>query len=185
MQKLAKSLEFLQNHWRKVLAVSVCVGCFFLGRSTAPEAVRIEEKVVFKDKIVEKVVTVEVEKKTAAEVKVVYRDRYVAPSGAVSERTEERTETKTDETRERGESFESVRVQYVDREVKVTSDRPVKNHASLLVGYDSRPAVWKYMNISGVTIGVHYERRIFETPLWVGVWAIHTGAVGASVGAEW
>jgi len=189
MSALAKFWEFLKNHWREVGLACLALGGFFIGRLTVKPLVQTEykERVVYQDKIVEKIVTVEVEKVAKAETKIVYRDRTVTPDGTVTERTVEKTDTKEDTTKEASATTEREKIVYVDRAVEASrkEETPLKqNHISLLVGYDGRPAFIEGLNSRGVAGGLHYERRILNSPLFLGAWIVHTGSVGGSVGFE-
>ncbi len=118
-----------------------------------------------------------------AEAKVVYIDRTITKDGAVHEIITERTDTKTDKTNDaRRDSSTDAASNVTTKTSKVTDDR-ARVHLSLLVGAQFNPAWQPIPNVGPLALGVHVEGRIIG-PVWVGAWALHTGAVGGSVGFE-
>lgn len=165
-----------------VLAVVlVGVGAFSAGRFSAPREVetRDVERVVFKDRVVEKVVTVEV--KAKAETKIVYRDRIVTKEGEIRERIVERTDTKedrkTDTVADRDASTEGTK----DRDTKTTVTLQPKWRVSLLAGASlTQPLV----PIAGpLVLGAEVDYRIVGG-VSAGVWINTVGAAGLSVALE-
>lgn len=156
-------------------------GAFVGGRYTAPVKVetRDVEHVVYKDKIIEKVVTVTVQAK--AETKIVYRDRVVTKDGTVHERevertaTHEDTNTKTDDHR----AETSTGAATVER-VTITTLRP-DWRVAVLAGAQIREPL---LPLTGpLVLGFEVDRRLIGG-LSVGVWANTGGAVGGSVSLE-
>lgn len=184
---LNKLWEFLRARWKFVAALGLAGGLFFVGRYTAPavERVKIEEKIVYQDREVEKVVVVEKRVEVKGETRVVVRDRVVTPDGTVREHEEERTDTKTDtrtDTKENREIVREVRV-VEERLVEKVIDRRADWRAGALVGIDLNPAWQPIPNAGPLTLGAHVEYRILG-PVWVGAWGLHTGVAGASLGFE-
>lgn len=92
----------LASPWKRRLLIAAAVvlallGAFVGGRFSGPREVQTIDfaHVVFQDRIVEKVKTVEV--KAEAQTKIVYRDRVVTKDGTVTEHTVEKTDTKRDD----------------------------------------------------------------------------------------
>ncbi len=167
---------------RYLIAAGVClallVGAFSAGRFSAPLKVetRDVERVVFKDRVVEKVVTVEAKAKT----RIVYRERETKPDGTVTEREHERTDTKTDTTKT--DDKDRVVEGKTDHErVTVTTLRP-SWRVGVLVGASFQQPL---LPISGpLVLGASAEYRLVGG-LWVGLWTLpQFGAVGAGVSFE-
>lgn len=184
---LAKCLEFLKAHWPKVLAVGLIAVAFFAGRYTVPvkETVKVEEKIVYQDREVIKEVVVEKKVISKGETRVVVRDRFVYPDGSIHEHEEEKTDTKTDTKTDKDARVEVVKEVRVveERVVEKIIDRRPQWRASLLVGADFNPAWQPIPGAGSLTLGAHLEFRPIG-PVWVGVWGLHTGAVGGSIGVE-
>ena len=184
---IVKCVAFLKAHWGKVLVVALIAGAFFVGRYTVPakETVKVEEKLVYQDREVVKEVIVEKRVAVKGETKVVVRDRYVYPDGTIHEHEQENTDTRTDERTDRDTKTEVVKEVRVIEEkiVEKVIDRRPQWRASLLVGADLRPAWQPIPNVGNLTLGAQVEFRPLG-PVWVGVWGLHTGAVGASLGLE-
>ena len=158
--------------------LAAVVGAFSAGRFSAPMKVetRDVEKVVFKDRIVEKVVTVVAK----AEVKTVYIDRVITKEGTVTERIVERTTTKEDTTK-KDDTATSHEGTADTSHVSIVTLRPSWRVGILAGGSFQQPL----LPISGpLVLGVTAEYRI-AGGLWVGLWTLpQHGAVGASVGFE-
>lgn len=184
---LAKAWEFIKAHWAKILVVALIVGAYFGGRYSVPvvERLKVEEKIVYQDREVIKEVIVERKVVTKGETRVVVRDRYVYPDGSIHEHEEEKTDTKTDEKTDKDTKTEVVKEVRVveERIVEKVIDRRPQWRASLLVGADFGPAWQPIPNAGALTLGAHVEFRPLG-PVWVGVWGLHTGAVGGSIGVE-
>lgn len=168
-------MPFLKSHWRKLALVAVVVLAFLFGKFSNPAKVVTEIKTVTVEKVVEKVITLEVEAKT----KVVYIDRVIEKDGRIIEKIVERevskkeTEKKEDRVATKEEERKSVTVTTAHATARV----------SLLAGVDFAPAWQPIPNAGILTLGIHAEFRVIG-PVSVGVWALHTGAAGASVGVE-
>ena len=159
------------------VACAVGVAGFSAGRFSAPEKVetRDVEKVVYRDRVVEKVVEV----KARAEVKVVYKDRVVTKEGTVTERIVERTETKTDE-KKNTDKAETVAVDSTKTVERIVTLRPDWRVGVLAGGSLTTPSV----QIAGpLVLGVQVDRRIIGG-LSVGLWANTVGAAGVGVSFE-
>lgn len=149
---------------------------FFGGRYSAPEVVQTRdvERVVYKDRVVEKVVTVE----KKAETKIVYRDRVITKDRIV-EHEVERSDTGTDTTI-KGETLstrEGETVHETTKTVTLRSDWRV----SLLAGASLRPPL---LTIAGpLVLGFEIDRRVIGG-ISVGVWLNTYGAAGASLSVE-
>ena len=168
-------MPFLKSHWRKLALVAVVVLAFLFGKFSNPAKVVTEIKTVTVEKVVEKVITLEVE----AKEKVVYIDRIIERDGRVIEKIVEREVSKkeTEKVAEREATKEEERKSVTIKENHATA------RLSLLAGVDLAPA-WQPIPGAGIlTLGIHAEFRVIG-PVSVGVWALHTGAAGASVGVE-
>lgn len=176
-------LTFLKAHWKipaVLLAIALAFGC---GRYSKPAEVIETAETDAVEHTVTVTKVVHVTHTVQAQAKVVYIDRYVAPNGAVSERIEEKTDTHTDTTAVSQNDARIVDDKHVtEKTTKVTDDR-ARVHLSLLVGAQFSPAWQPIPNAGPLAIGVHVEARVIG-PVWVGAWALHTGAVGGSIGAE-
>ncbi len=171
------------RQWTAVVlaVVLVGVGAFSAGRFSAPHEVetRDVEHVVFKDRVVEKLVTVEV--KAKAETKIVYRDRIVTKEGEIRERIVERTDTKedrkTDTVADRDAKTEGTK----DRESRQTVTLQHKWRASLLAGASlAQPLV----PLAGpLVLGAEVDYRIVGG-VSAGVWINTVGAAGLLVAVE-
>lgn len=164
-----------------VVVLVALVGAFSAGRFSAPLRVetREVEKVVFKDRIVEKVVTVEVKGKT--ETKVVYRDRVITKDGTITEHEVEKTATKEDTTRT-GNSDTTTTHDGSSEHLseKVVTLRP-NWRVGALVGASIRDPL---LPIAGpLVIGLEIDYRIVGG-LSVGIWANTFGAAGVALAFE-
>lgn len=160
-----------------ITALVVLLGLSFsAGRFTAPVKtdVREVEKVVWKDRVVEKVVT----KRAKAVDRVVYVDRVVLPSGEVREKTSTRTLTDARELVDSGKTSESAGK--AESSSSSTTVRPDWRVGALAGASLREPLV----PIAGpLVIGAHVERRIIG-PFTVGVWGLTSGAFGVSATGE-
>lgn len=170
---------------RGVLAVLVLAlvgaGAFSAGRFSAPREVetRDVERVVYRDRVVEKVVTVEV--KAKAETKIVYRDRVVTKEGEVRERIVERTDTKEDTHTDTAGDKTTTKVGSTEREAtKVVTLQPTWR-VSLLAGASlAQPLV----PLAGpLVLGAEVDYRI-AGGVSAGVWINTVGAAGLGVSLE-
>lgn len=154
-----------------ITALVVLLGlAFAAGRFTAPEQVREVEKLVWKDRIIEKVVT----KKAKAVDRVVYVDRTVLPSGEVREKTSTRTITDARETNDVAKTTESTGE-------KITTPARPDWRVGALVGASLREPL---LPIAGpLVLGAHVERRI-AGPFTMGLWFTTGGAAGLSATGE-
>ncbi len=138
---------------------------FAVGRySAAGPDVREVERIVYKDRVVEKIVEVKV--KQAAEVKIVYREKTTKPDGTTVERTAERTDTKTDEKTDTKTDTERTAEGTRDVERVVIAQKP-DWRVGALVGAD----VAFNPLAASLLVGVQVERRI-AGPFSVGIWAL-------------
>jgi hypothetical protein len=176
---LGKLLEFAKAHWRIIAVIVILILAFLGGRYTTPTKVVETERIVYQEKIVEKIVEKKVE--VAAKTKVVYRTTTITKEGETKivevEKTEKKTEKKTD-----SETNKDKEIVKEDTRTKLTEYARPQWKVGALVGYDFSPV--KPLDFAhGLTLGAHVERRL-AGPIWVGVWAFHTGAVGASLSVE-
>lgn len=164
-----------------VVSVLALAGAFSAGRFSAPLQVetRDVERVVYKDKIVEIVKTVEV--KAKAETRIVYRDRVITKEGTVTEREVERTDTKTDtSTRNEGERFETHDGETFRETTKTVTLRP-NWRIGLLAGAS---LVTPLVPITGpLVLGLQVEHRIVGG-LSAGLWINTVGAAGLVLSLE-
>lgn len=157
------------------LVVIIAVS-FSAGRFTSPVKtdVREVEKVVWKDRVVEKVVT----KRAKAEERVVYVDRIVSPTGEVREKRTTHTLTDARELVDLGKTSEST-----GTSTSSSSTTPARPdwRVGVLVGASLREPL---VPIAGpLVLGASVERRILG-PFSVGAWVNTVGAAGASVSGE-
>lgn len=162
-------------------ALILLAGAFSAGRFTAPLKTETKEveRVVYKDKLVEVVKTVEV--KAKEKTRIVYRDRVVTPDGTVTEREVEKTDTKSGtETRNDGERFETHDGEGTRELVSTVTLRP-NWRVGLLAGASlTQPLV----TIAGpLVLGVSVEYRIVGG-LSAGLWINTVGAAGLSLSLE-
>ncbi len=161
--------------------VLALVGAFVGGRFSAPLKVQTRdvEHVVYKDKIVEKIVTVEV--KAKAETKVVYRDRIVTKDGTVTEHEVEKTATKEDTTASENVDVTSTHVgETVVTHETTTTLRPDWRVSLLAGGSIQKPLI----TLTGpLVLGLEVDRRIVGG-LSAGVWLNTYGAAGLAVSFE-
>lgn len=160
-----------------IAALALLAAAFSAGRFTAPLKVETKEveKVVYQDRIIEKVVTV----KAKAETKVVYRDRVITKDGTVTEHEVEHTATKED-TKEKTETVAT-------RDAKTETVKESKStlrpdwRVSAQVGASLNAPL---VPIAGpLVVGVQVERRIIGG-VSLGIWGNTYGAAGASASLE-
>lgn len=150
---------------------------FSAGRFSAPERVDVREveKVLWKDRIVEKVVT----KKAKAVDRVVYVDRVVMPNGEIREKTSTRTITDARELVNTDKASES-EGKADSSKATVTTDRP-DWRVGVLVGASIRDPL---LPLAGpLVIGASVERRIIGG-VSAGAWVNTGGSAGAAVSVE-
>jgi hypothetical protein len=161
-----------------ITALVVLLGlAFSAGRFTAPVKtdVREVEKVVWKDRVVEKVVT----RKAKAVDRVVYVDRVVTPEGEVREKRTTRTLTDARELVDLGKASESAGSS-ASSSTSATTLRPDWRVGVLAGASLTEPLV----PIAGpLVLGASVERRIVGG-LSAGAWVNTVGAAGASVSME-
>lgn len=161
-----------------ITALVVITGlAFSAGRFTAPVKtdVREVEKLVWKDRVVEKVVT----RKAKAVDRVVYVDRVVLPTGEVREKTSTRTLTDARELTDSGKTSESTGKSETSSS-STTTARP-DWRLGVLVGASLREPL---LPVAGpLVLGASLERRIVGG-LSAGAWLNTVGAAGASLSVE-
>jgi hypothetical protein len=164
-----------------VVAVLALAGAFSAGRFSAPlktETVEVE-KVVYKNREIEKKVFVQVAAKT--ETKIVYRDKVTKKDGTVEEHEVEKTDTKEDTKTNTVADKAIESIVYRDREVTKTVTLRPDWRFGVLVGVQYPPPL---LPIAGpLVLGVHADRRIVGG-LWAGLWIQTGGSFGASVSFE-
>lgn len=179
MPVLNKFLEFLKANWKTVTCVAAVLLAFAGGRYSNPAKVTEVERVVYKDRIVEKIVEkrVEVEAKT----KVVYRTKVITQEGETRIVEVEKEDTHKD-TNVAIDTNKDTTKEGTAEKTKVTEYAKPQWKIGALVGYDFSPVPG--LDIAhGLTLGVTVERRLIG-PVWIGAWALHTGAVGGSLSVE-
>lgn len=158
-------MTFLVSHWRALLVCLLLAGAFvggYMAHPDAPARVEVQEKVVYKDRVVEVEKRVEVK----AATKVVYRDRVITRDGTVTEHEVEKTETKSDTRTDTSKTAEKQGHSETSSQTRVASP---DWRVGALVGLDARslaPLTPSY--------GVIVERRILG-PVSAGIWALNTG----------
>ena len=161
-----------------ITALVVITGlAFSAGRFTAPVKtdVREVEKVVWRDKVVEKVVT----RKAKAVDRVVFVDRVVTPEGEVREKRTTRTLTDARELTDSGKTSEST-----GKSESISSSTTARPdwRLGVLVGASLREPL---LPVAGpLVLGASLERRIVGG-LSAGAWLNTVGAAGASLSVEW
>ncbi len=163
--------------WGSLTAVGLLVAAFSAGRFTAPVQVetRDVERVVYQDRIVEKIVTV----KAKAETRVVYRDRVITKDGTVTEHEVEHTDTKED-TKENTETVAARDVKTETVKESKTTLRPDWRVSTQVGASLNAPLI----PIAGpLVIGAQVERRIIGG-VSAGLWLNTYGAAGASLSVE-
>ncbi len=161
-----------------VALVGTAAAAFSAGRFSAPVKVDVREveKVVWKDRIVEKVVT----RRAKAEERVVYVDRVVSPEGEVRERRLTTTKADTRELVDLGRASESSGKTEATSS-STTTLRP-DWRVGVLVGASLREPL---VPLAGpLVLGASLERRIVGG-VSAGAWVNTVGAAGASVSLEW
>lgn len=161
--------------------VLALVGAFSAGRFSAPLRVetRDVEHVVYRDKVVEKVVTVATEAKT--ETKVVYVDRITTKEGEVREHIVERRVAKDDTAVKVDDSRVEVReVEKVVEHVTTVTLRP-DWRVAVSAGASLRAPL---LPIAGpLVLGAEVDRRLVGG-LSAGLWVSSSGAAGVAVSFE-
>lgn len=163
------------------VALLSLAAAFSAGRFTAPVVTetRDVERVVYQDKVVEVVKTVEV--KAKAETKTVYVDRVVTKEGEVRERIIERVATKEETERESDARRDAARV--VERERVI--DKTVTLRADWRVSIQAGAALQDpALRLTGpLVLGVQVDRRILGG-MSLGVWGNTYGAAGVALSLE-
>jgi hypothetical protein len=167
-----------------VLVVIAGFGGFSAGRWLATPQVKIEtkteEKVVYRDKIVDRIV--EVKAATKTEIRVVTRTIWATPDAGTV--TQEREVSGSKETL--ASTLATERIEAIQRdEVKnsFTVSTPVLKdwRVAVLVGASIREPL---LPIAGpLVFGAEIDRRIIG-PFWAGAWLNTGGSAGLSVAAE-
>jgi len=163
--------------WGSLAAVGLLVAAFSAGRFSAPVQTEVKEveKIVYQDRVVEKIVTV----KAKAETKIVYRDRVITKDGTVTEREVERTDTKED-TKANTETVASRDVKTETAKESKTILRPDWRVTAQVGAAFNQPL----LSLAGpLVIGLQAERRIIGG-VSAGIWANTYGAAGASLSVE-
>lgn len=168
--------------YRTAAIIAACVvaalaAAFGAGRFSAPMKVetRDVERVVYKDRIVEKIVTVTAK----AERRIVYRDRVVTPDGTVTEREVERTASR--EVERSTDDKTTTREGSSERVIERTVTQRPNWRVGVLVGASLRDPL---LPIAGpLVLGAQVDYRI-AGPFSVGLWANTGGAAGLAVSIE-
>lgn len=160
-----------------VALVVIITVAFSAGRFTAPVKVetREVEKVVWKDRVVEKVVT----KRAKAVDRVVYVDRVVTPEGELREKRSIHTVTDARELVDSGKASESTGS--TEKSASSTTTLRPDWRVGVLAGASLKEPL---VPIAGpLVLGASVERRIVGG-LSAGAWINTAGAAGASVSLE-
>lgn len=164
-----------------IAALLLALGAFVAGRFTAPLKVETREieHVVFKDRVVEKVVTVERAAKLVTQV--VYRDREIAKDGTIREHEVETTATKEDTSKVENRAHTATHEGEATVTKTVTTTLRPDWRVAVLAGGSIQPPL---VPIAGpLVLGVELDRRIIGG-LSAGAWVSSAGAAGASVSFE-
>lgn len=164
-----------------IAVLLVTVGAFSAGRFTAPLQVQTRdvEHVVYRDRVVERTVTVAAEAKT--EQRVVYVDRVITKEGEIREHVVERTATKDDTVTQVDAA--KVEVREVEKVVEHTTTVTLRPdwRVAVLAGASLKPPA---LPLAGpLVLGVEADRRIVGG-LSAGLWVSTSGAAGAAVSFE-
>lgn len=163
------------------VSLALLAGAFSAGRFTAPVVTetRDVERVVYKDRVVEKIVTVQAAAK--AITRVVYRDRVTTPDGTVTEHEKETTgEHETTDTTTKTNTVADHTGETVAEHTKIVTLRP-QWRVSLLAGASLRDPL---LPIAGpLVLGAEVDYRI-AGGLSVGLWVNTVGAAGLSLALE-
>lgn len=162
------------NHWkRRALILLAVLVAFFVGRLTAPPKIQeVErERVVYQDRIIEKVVHAkaqDVERRV-----VVYRDRIVQPDGTRVEREVERSAeaVRTIEAIHEDAQHELIAEGHAER--KITTVLPSWRVGALVGGQIRLDSALSLTPSYGALV----ERRIVG-PMSAGAWALNDGTIG-------
>ncbi len=169
----------------KVIACVVCVGlllcAFSAGRFSAPVHVetRETERVVYKDKVVEKIVTVEV--KSKAEDRIVYRDIVTHSDGTVTDHSVEHVSVKEDTKK----TDQEKKVDLKSGSSEKVTEKIVTLRPDWRVSVQAGASIQEpKLKIYGpLVLGAEVDRRIVGG-FSVGVWGSTSGAGGLALGLE-
>ena len=141
------------------------------------------DRIVYQDRIVEKVVHDVVTVATKAETKIVYRDVVVTPDGMVTDRSIEKTQDETKADTKSLMTAERVEIREVEKLVtveKVVTLRPDWRVSAGVGASLAAPSVPLY---GPLVIQAEVDRRIVGG-VSIGLWVSTVGAAGAAVGFE-
>lgn len=167
------------NPWvKRGLVVLAVVGAFVGGRFSAPAQVQTREveRVVYKDRVITKTVTVEVAAKQTT--RVVYRDRVVTPDGTIREHEVEREATK--EEAAKVAVAQTVKTEKSDARIEHETKTELRPdwRVSILAGASLQPPA---IPLTGPAVfGAMGERRIVGG-LSAGVWIMPQFEAGGAV----
>lgn len=163
------------------VSLALLAGAFSVGRFTAPVVTetRDVEHVVYKDRVVEKVVTVQAAAKVIT--RVVYRDKVTTPDGTVTEHEHETTgEHENTDTTTKTDTVADHASETVTEHTKTVTLRP-KWRVSLLAGASLKDPL---LPIAGpLVLGAEVDYRI-AGGLSAGLWLNTVGAAGLSLAWE-
>lgn len=163
------------------VSLALLAGAFSVGRFTAPVVTetRDVERVVYKDRVVEKIVTVQAAAKVIT--RVVYRDRVTTPDGTVTERETEKTdEHVTTDTTTKTDTVADHTGETVTEHTKTVTLRP-QWRVALLAGASLQAPL---LPIAGpLVLGAEIDYRI-AGGLSAGLWVNTVGAAGLSLALE-
>lgn len=161
--------------------LAALAGAFVAGRYTAPVQVQTRdiERVVYRDRVVEKIVATKAEAKT--ETKVVFRDRVITKEGEIREHEVERTASRDELAVKVADSkTEERQVEKVIEHTSTVTLRP-DWRVAVLAGASLKPPA---LPLAGpLVVGLEVDRRLVGG-LSAGVWASSSGAAGAAVSFE-
>lgn len=163
------------------VSIALLAGAFSIGRFTAPVVTetRDVERVVYKDRVVEKVVTVQAAAKVVT--RVVYRDKVTTPDGTITERETETTgEHENTDTTTETDTVADRASETVTEHTKTVTLRP-QWRVSLLTGASLRDP---FIPLAGpLVLGAEVDYRI-AGGLSAGLWVNTVGAAGLSLALE-
>jgi hypothetical protein len=181
MEALKQYWALAKQYWYVGFLLVAALG-FVFGRFSSVAETKTEyvekEKVIYQDRIVEKIV----EKK--AETKVVYveKTKVTKPDGTVEEKETSKSESKSDSERQSDRTKEVV--VYRDREVekRVSVILQPRWYVGAAVGYDGSPGFLRIPTAPNLAIGIEAKIRLVG-PIWLGALATNTGTFAGTVGA--
>jgi hypothetical protein len=193
---LARARELLEAHPR-MGAAAACLACLLVGALCGHACMPARVRVVTKEVAVEKVRTVEVEKRVEVAAKassgglVVHRVvvRRITPKGVALERTTEdlREGHQAQENVTVAQEKQAVRVEYRERVTEKVLERTAAKpqwRVGVLAGLDVPSVVRGGLAKPPWAVGGVVERRVLG-PFSLGLWGLSSGTAGLAATVEW